>query len=68
MKRTFTVEDLWALINRIETIEQVKRADDFITRHFPTNADGSFDVDTYNAMIESCWQRADEIWHPERYF
>ena len=51
-----------------KTIEQVKIADDFITKHFPSNADGSWDVDTFNAMIESCWQKADEIWHPERYY
>ena len=68
MKRSYSVGDLWALINRIRTIEHVRLADDFITKHFPRNADGSFDVDTFNAMIESCWHKADEIYHPERYF
>lgn len=68
MKRNYSIKELWGLVNRIKTIEQVKIADDFITKHFPTNDDGSWDVDTFNAMIESCWQKADEIWHPERYY
>ena len=67
MKRAYTIKELWGLVNRIKTIEQVKIADDFITKHFPTNPDGSWDVDTFNVLIEGCWQRADEIWHPERY-
>ena len=68
MKRNYSIKELWGLVNRIKTIEQVKIADDFITKHFPAYDDGSWDVDTFNAMIESCWQKADEIWHPERYY
>ncbi len=66
--RKYSIKELWGLVNRIKTIEQVKIADDFITKHFPTNDDGSWDVDTFNALIEGCWQKADEIWHPERYY
>lgn len=68
MKNKFSIKQLWGLVNRISSLEQVKIADDFITKHFPVNSDGSFDVDVFNAMIESCWQKADEFYHPERYF
>lgn len=67
-KREYSIKELWGLVNRIKTIEQVKIADDFITKHFPTDSNGNWVVDQFNALIEGCWQKADEIWHPERYY
>jgi len=56
MKR-FTVQELWAFVNRANTHEKIQIAADFITRQ------EYLDIDVYDDMMDALAFKSRELYH-----
>lgn len=57
MKRTYTIEELWAFVNRAETHEQIRQADAFLSKL------DYLDADTFDDMMDALAYKSRELYH-----
>ena len=53
-KRTYTVEQLWAFVNRAETIDEIKTAISYLEKNYPNDGDLFLYDDLMNVLAYKC--------------
>lgn len=56
--KKYTVSDLWAFVNRADTMDQVKTAIDYLERNFPNDGD----LDLYDDLMRTLTYKLRELY------